>query len=72
MTEEALLKFTVGELFELKEKLSDQEKLKIMLIGDRWVDLFGGKEKLWKLCNAENISADIMAAKEKVIRCIFF
>lgn len=65
-SEEAFLNLTVGELFELKEKMSDQEKVKIMLLGDRWVDLFGGKEKLWKLCNAENISAEIMDSKRKV------
>ena len=65
-SEEAFLNLTVRELFEVKEKMSDQEKVKIMLLGDRWVDLFGGKEKLWKLCNAENISAEIMESKRKV------
>ena len=48
--------------------MNDQEKVKVMLLGDRWVDLFGGKEKLWRLCNAENISAEIIAAKQKVMK----
>ena len=40
-------------VFEKKQKMSDQEKAKVMLLGDRWVELFGGKEKLWRACNAE-------------------
>ena len=65
-SEEAFLNLTVRELIEIKEKMNDQEKVKMMLLGERWVELFGGKEKLWKLCNAENISAEIMESKRKV------
>ena len=65
-SEEVLLKLTVSELFELKERMTNQEKVKVMLLGEKWTELFGGQEKLWQLCNAENISADIIAAKQKV------
>ena len=65
-SEEDLMKLTISELFELKEKMTNQEKVKVMLFGDKWTELFGGQEKLWQLCNAENISADIVAAKQKV------
>ena len=37
-----------------------------MLLGDKWVELLGGKKKLWRLCNAESIYAEILEAKQKI------
>ena len=64
--EKALLGLTIVDFFNLHEQLADEERLKIMLKGDRWVRIRGEEEQLSRVCNSIHRKKDIDATSQRM------